>query len=398
MKALTKKSNFAAIFSICAVMYSAYVGPGFASGTQTVAYFNDKGWIGVIIGPLLAGVLCFIFNLLLFEINRVYKPTSYREAYNTIYRLKGLQLFFGTFKEIQVIVVVLIALAAQISTTAILLDQLFGLPQIIGTVLFCAVVLLLSLWGAGLLRKVGTILGVAILLICEYVAVLCIGNAAPAAEAYLPQHISYTEYGFSAPYAWFFMLMIVVFFMNGYEACVPASLGIIKTRKDVFIESLITASLYSFSTMIFTFIFAAGMPEILQEEIPTLWAINHLSDAGWISKILYVIFAVSAMLSSSVAFIFTVCNRFEPLLQKKWKTSTELARKFLIAMIFIIICTFGASYGLLNIIRYGYGTFTIIVGPIMLVPLIVSVPYRLWKDRKDGLLDRNFNLVTKEEI
>lgn len=37
MKALTKKSNFAAIFSICAVMYSAYVGPGFASGTQTVA-------------------------------------------------------------------------------------------------------------------------------------------------------------------------------------------------------------------------------------------------------------------------------------------------------------------------------------------------------------------------
>ncbi|MGN0956441.1 hypothetical protein, partial [Megasphaera sp.] len=63
-----------------------------------------------------------------------------------------------------------------------------------------------------------------------------------------------------------------------------------------------------------------------------------------------------------------------------------------------IICTFGASYGLLNIIRYGYGTFTIIVGPIMLVPLIVSVPYRLWKDRKDGLLDRNFNLVTKEEI
>lgn len=31
-------------------------------------------------------------------------------------------------------------------------------------------------------------------------------------------------------------------------------------------------------------------------------------------------------------------------------------------------------------------------------PLIISVPYRLWKDRKDGLLDRNFNLVTKEEI
>lgn len=378
-------------------MYSAYVGPGFASGTQTVAYFNDKGWIGVIIGPLLAGVMCFIFNLLLFEINRVYKPNSYREAYNTIYRPKGLQLFFGTFKEIQVIVVVLIALSAQISTTAILLDQIFGVPQIIGTISFCAVVLLLSLWGAGLLRKVGTVLGIAILLICGYVAVLCIGNAAPAAEAYLAQHISYSEYGFSAPYAWFFMLMIVVFFMNGYEACVPASKGIINTRKDVFIESLVTACLCAFSTMIFTFIFAAGMPEILKEQIPTLWAIDHLSDAGWISRIIYVIFAISAMLSSSVAFIFTVCNRFEPLLKKKWPNSTDFKRKFLIAMIFIVICTFGASYGLLNIIRYGYGTFTLIVGPIMLVPLIISVPYRLWKDRKDGILDSNFNLIEKED-
>lgn len=284
MEKTSKKAGFAGVFSLCAVMYSAYVGPGFASGTQTVSYFNNKGWIGVFIGPLIAGLLCFVFNLLLFEINRIYQPKSYREAYNAIYRPKGLQLFFGTFKEIQVVVVVLIALSAQISTTAVLLNQLFDLPKIVGTVAFCAAVLLLSLWGAGLLRKVGTILGIAILAICAYVAVICIGNAAPAANAYLAQHVSYTEYGFSGPSAWFSMLMIVVFFMNGYEACVPASIGIIKTRKDVFLESLLTAVLCAGSTMIFTYIFAAGMPGIMDEEIPTLWAINNLSSAGWIAK------------------------------------------------------------------------------------------------------------------
>ena len=58
--------KFAAIFSLSAIMYSAYVGPGFASGTQTVSYFNNKGSIGVFLGPLVAGILCFIFNLLLF--------------------------------------------------------------------------------------------------------------------------------------------------------------------------------------------------------------------------------------------------------------------------------------------------------------------------------------------
>lgn len=391
------KTGLAAIFSICAVMYSAYVGPGFASGTQTVSYFLNKGWIGVFIGPLIAGVLCFIFNLLLFEINRIYQPNTYREAYNQIYKNKGLQTFFGTFKEIQVIVVVLIALSAQISTTAILLNSMFGVPKIVGTVLFCAAVLLLALWGADLLRKVGTVLGLAILVICAYVAVICLGNAWGPAMEFVSSRVSYKEFGFTAPRAWFSMLMIVVFFMNGYEACVPASKGIIRTRKDVFAESLITALLCSVSTMIFTVIFAAGMPGVLEEQIPTLWAINNLSNAGMISKVLYVIFAIAAMLSSSVAFIFTVCNRFEPLIEKVWTKSSGFSRKFVIAMIFILICTFGSTFGLLNIIKYGYGTFTTIVGPVMLVPLIITVPYRLWKDRQDGILNDSYKLVEKGE-
>lgn len=83
------------------------------------------------------------------------------------------------------------------------------------------------------------------------------------------------------------------------------------------------------------------------------------------------------------------------MLEKKWKASSISVRKFLIAIIFVLICTFGSSLGLINIIKYGYGGFTMIVGPVMLIPLIVSVPYRLWRDKKDGILDENCTLITK---
>ena len=102
------------------------------------------------------------------------------------------------------------------------------------------------------------------------------------------------------------------------------------------------------------------------------------------------------MLSSSVAFIFTVCNRFEPTIEKVWTKSTGFTRKLVIAIVFILVCTFGSSFGLLNIIRYGYGAFTTIVGPVMLVPLIISVPYRLYKDRKDGVLNEHYELNEEE--
>lgn len=390
------KSNLGAVLSICGVMYSAYVGPGFASGTQTVSYFLTKGWIGVFLGPLVAGLLCFAFNYLLFEINRIYKPHTYREAYNTIYRPKFLQVFFGTFKELQVVVVILIALSAQISTSAILLNQVYGLNVTVGSVLFCAAIMVIALYGAKLLRKVGTALSVCILVICIFIAAVCLGNALPGATEFLNSHVSYTEYGYSTAGAWFQMLMIVVFFMNGYEACVPASRGIINTRKDVLIESLVTAVLCSGSTIIFTVIFAAGMPDIVNESIPTLWAINNLSNAGSIATHLYVLFALSAMLSSSAAFIFTVCDRFDAPIGKVWKSSKPFTRKLAIALVFVLVCTFGSSFGLLNIIKYGYTAFTNVVGPVMLVPLLVSVPYRLYKDKKDGILNANGELAEQK--
>ena len=102
------------------------------------------------------------------------------------------------------------------------------------------------------------------------------------------------------------------------------------------------------------------------------------------------------MLSSNVTFIFTVRNRFETPIAKVWTDSNDFTRKLAIAIVFILVCTFGSAFGLLNIIRHGYGTFTTIVGPVMLIPLVVSVPYRLWKDRKDGILNNSYELAWKE--
>ena len=42
------KVNVVGALSIAALMFSSYVGPGFAAGTQTVAYYLKAGSAGVI--------------------------------------------------------------------------------------------------------------------------------------------------------------------------------------------------------------------------------------------------------------------------------------------------------------------------------------------------------------
>ncbi|WP_125588170.1 hypothetical protein [Companilactobacillus jidongensis] len=383
MDSKSKRMHLFSIVSLSAVMFGAYSGPGFASGAQTVSYFLNKGPIGVFTGPLITGLLCFIFCMLLFEINRIYQPNNYREAYNQIYQGKHLQWFFGNIKELQVIVVVIISLALQISTVAELIYSIYGVNKTLTRVLFITAVVALSLWGAGFIRKASSILSVLIVLISLYIGYKCLGPALPGMHAFISSNATPKDFGYnSQAFAIFSMFTIVVFFMNGYDACVPASKGIVKTKKDVLIVSLLTSILCTFMTIIFTVIFASGMPGVLKQSVPTLWAVTTLGKFNVLGQTLYVVLSIAAMLSTSMHFIFVVSERFQLPLKGLIKNSTALTRKLIIAVFFVIICALFSLFGVLNIVNYGYTIFTMIVGPIMLYPLIISVPYRIMKKNK----------------
>ncbi|APX71716.1 hypothetical protein M5C72_00795 [Companilactobacillus allii] len=383
MDTKNKRIHLFSIFSLSAVMFGAYSGPGFASGAQTVSYFLNKGPIGVFIGPLITGLLSFVFCLLLFEINRVYQPNNYREAYNQIYQGKHLQWFFGNIKELQVIVVVIISLALQISTVAELIYSIYGVNKILTRILFIIAVVALSLWGAGFIRKASSILSVLIVLISLYIGYKCLGPALPGMHSFISSGVTPKDFGYSSQaFAIFSMFTIVVFFMNGYDACVPASKGIVRTRKDVLLVSLLTSILCTFMTIIFTVIFSSGMPGVLKQAVPTLWAVTTLGKFNVLGQTLYVVLSIAAMLSTSMHFIFVVSERFQMPLKKVIKNSTTLMRKLIIAVFFVIICALFSFFGVLNIVNYGYTIFTMVVGPIMLYPLIISVPYRIIKRNK----------------
>lgn len=377
----TRRTPITKVLSIIFVMFAAYVGPGFASGAQTVSYFLNKGWIGVFIGPAIVGILCFAFTFLLFEINRIYKPNTSREAYDIIYQKKGLRLFFGNFKEVQVIVVILIALSADVSTVGLLLNSVLGLNIWIGAFLFVILLLSVSLFGSSVFRRAGTVLAICLLGVSLYIGV----TRLPASMGKMLQFVNsgqtYHAFGYSSGFiAWFSMLTIIVFFMNGYDSCVHASRGIVNSRRDVWLISIGTALLTTGITMMFTVIFAAGMPGILKVQVPTLWAMTSLVSSNIAIQLLYVLFAVAAMTSSSMSFLFTVDERFQNPIKKLMPHASKVIRKLVISLTFVIICTGLSSFGLLNIIKYGYTIFTMFVGPIMFLPLFISVPYRIIKD------------------
>ena len=388
----TKKSGFASLLgpmSLGAVMFSSYVGPGFASGTQTVQYFLTKGWVGVFWGVIVCGLLAFIVNMVAFTTNRVYRPANYRESSNIIWRNPVARQLLGIFTDLMGICSPIMSIAAQISAASLLLNSLWGIPLLVGTAIYCAIIVIMALFGAKVLRYTGTALTMAILGVTLYIAVTGIPNAWEGTMEFIAQRSQPEDYGFSKLDAWYIMITFMGNFLCGSNACVAASRGVLVTKKDVLVGAATNIILCVLATIAYTVVFAAGMPGITQESLPTLWAIQNICGGARGAQILYAILALSAMTSTGIALLFAVSHRWEGVLAKAWKKSTPFLRKLAITLLVILICTWGSSFGILTIVYYGFVYMGKVSWPILCLLPCFAVPYRIWKDKKDGLIDDN---------
>lgn len=397
----TKRRGFSSVLvpmSLGAVMFSTYVGPGFASGTQTVQYFLTKGWVGVFLGLIVCGVLSLIMNLMFFEFNRIYRPMNYRAQADLMYRGKGSRLIIGTFVDVYGFIHPLISIAAQISAASLLLQNLWGLPIAVGTILFCVIVIVLALFGANIVRITGTFLTCAILAVTIYIAITGIPNAWEGTMQFIAERSVPEDYGFSTLNAWYIMIVFMANFLSGSNPCVNASRGILITRRDVVISAFTNVALCVCATMVYTVVFAAGMPGITEEALPTLWAIQNLCGGTRGAQIIYAILAVAAMLSTGISLTFGVANRLDGVLAKFWKRSTSFIRQASVAILMILICTIGSTFGIINIVQYGFTYLAKISWPILYCLPAFVIPWRIRTDKKNGLIGQDGYFIHADSL
>ena len=160
---------FSVCFSVGAVLFSSHAGGGFASGNQAYQNFVTTGWLA----PFSALLAMLLFILTIREAMLMYNTrglNSYKQLFETLYHpLDKLEWLFELFFYIMV----LMAVGAAIATAASTLTSLLGLKYELGIVVVGAIVLVLTIFGAGLVRKASTVMGLGIL-VCA-ITIFCIG-------------------------------------------------------------------------------------------------------------------------------------------------------------------------------------------------------------------------------
>lgn len=378
MQTIKKDKMFTSVsIGSATVWFSTHCGAGFASGTQELQYFANHGWWG----PLLPILTIFIIALTYYvgvETARQINKFDYHAWSKEAYKPFG---FIGSiFIDISIALTVIAATAAVIAAGASLGNQQFGWPPILGSLLMFAIITVLSIFGAKVVRNSAMIMTVGIIAIVLLVLIAGLIKFAPDisrlfSERFVnPTAAKWSVTGTNETVPGNFgnsLLWALTYsgFQMGIIGASAASFKGAKSKQESKGFAILGFILNAVMLSGVTFLLLAGMPGIWADKaartLPTLFMVNQLNMP--ILKFLYPIMLFLALVTTGVGLIFGLVERLNPYLLKNMQN--EVARKAILSIISIGVCWAVSLLGLMWVVAVAYKYLGILNWFFVILPL-----------------------------
>lgn len=384
-----KDGGMYGVVAIALVLFSAHAGGGFATGNQANTYFVGLGWTGIVS----AVVAMLLLTAMLKEAMTMYNSRglkSYKELFETLYHpFDKLEIAFEVFYYIMVVMVV----ATTISGAASAIKEYFGFSYASGVVAVSALTLVLVIFGASVVRVVGSYMGLVILV--TSLVIYAVGSFKGDGILNVLR-LDFENSGFdNLPKA----------FMNGFIyagfQCVqiPAMVacgGVLKNKNEVSNSMKLSAVINALALGLSVAMLLSWKSYYTMVDggttLPTLTATKAMGYE-WMT-VFYAISLILCLVSSAVSITFGFVARFERASVLK-RVSDVKVRRFLVAVFILAVSMFISMAGLTNIIKYGYGYCGYVAIVLIVVPLLTVGAYK----NKKYLSEREYkNFANAEPV
>ena len=365
------KTPFVIAFSVGSVLFSAHAGGGFATGNQANTYYVGLGWAGVVS----AVIAMLLLTLTMRQAMVMYNSrgmTSYKQLFETLYHpFDKIEWLFEVFFYIMV----LMAVAAAISGAASALQGYFGMNYYLGIVAVGAVVLVLTIFGAGIVRAASTYMGIAILVTAITIYAVGIFNSERTIMDVLAADFQTTGFA-DVPTA-----IVNAFTYAGFQCVTLPTMvacgttmrnkqGCAKAMWISFVMNTVALVLSVFMLLSWESVYTAVEGGTT---IPTLTACNAMGiDA---LTVIYGVCLLLCLISTGVTTIFGFVARFEKLPMFSRIQSAPVRSAIVSAFIIILSMTISMA-GLSNIIKYGYGYCGYLGIAVVVIPFLTVGVYK----------------------
>lgn len=372
----TVKTRYLAMLSVASVLFGWHAGGGFATGNQANQFFAISGWWG----PASAVLAILLLTLTVRQAMTMYNLhglSSYKELFHVLYHpFDKLELVF----EVYFFIMTLMATSASIAGAGTLFQDVMHIPYGVAILFVGLILLLLTIFGADLVRKVSTVMSLLILICALTIFVVGIANRPMEIMAVFEEGPQLSQ----LPGA-----LLRSFQYAGFQsASIPTMVvcgTVLLNKKECGKSMWISFAMNALALCLAVFMLTGWQSYYSGVEggtvIPTLTVCKALNIGAlaWA----YYICLLLCFLSTGVTSVFGFTERFE-----KTKVFSgirqEKLRRGVVALLIMAVSMGISLVGLSSIVKYGYGYCGYIGIAIIVVPFLTVGVYKNRKYANSG--------------
>lgn len=383
MKENTGKKRFisATSFGIMATWFGMYCGSGFATGTQYTIYYSKYGWLALITPfitwAILGGAFYFIF-----EYERMTKINTYRDYAQNVF-IKKIGIFFVIAIDLWSLCAQMLGVAGILAGSGSLFEGI-NLPYYLGVGIMAAIVLFMTIFGVKTMMRISTYITYGLIIVIVILGV--VGVTQNWSNFMWVVSTQQNDGGT------FFDALKSAMTYSGVQIgamfAVASMAPQLENRADSAKTAVGGALLNVLMLQILGLVVIASYPEINAETLPVLTALTATGIPGldWLYRIMLFL----ALLSTGAGCAFAIVARWKGTIAKKLNCS-ETVVAAVIAIVMMVIGTFGSQFGLVAVFNTGYGFLSKMAWPLGILPAFFILPWRIHYLRTTGKDAPEFN-------
>ena len=368
-----KKIALPAAIGVAAVWFGSHAGGGFATGRQEVEFFVQFGWHSIWVGMLSMLIMGIaIYNGL--EFARIHNIHDYKNLFKQLYAPYNKML--PTLWDVLYLYATLLGSGVAIAGASDLVYQSLRIPYGIAVIIIGLILLIFTVFGAGLVRSASTAMSVFIIGALLIVTILGIKMGAANLGEVVTGKASRAGFG---KILW--MALLYGSFQSVLIAPIVSVSEALKTRKNSFLAALFGGLINGAMLILVCIMLLSFYPAVIKENLPVYFVTNQLGHQ-WLF-VLYSLILFFALISTGVGLIFGAVKRFEIV----WTRDNAIfkglrSKRIAISLVCLLISAGISLFGLTAIVALGYSSLGYAAVFLNIIPLLVIAPVKIRKARK----------------
>lgn len=364
------KNKMPVAVGVAFVWFTTQFGGGFASGAQLVQYFVAFG-IWALITPILAQAIGAVFQWYGLRFAKIHDAYDYRTFNNKFYGKYA--PIFSNLYEVVYILLLCLAPSVAFATGGSTMQSLTGIPYMACTLIIGLFIFAVTIFGTDFVRKAASTLSIIIIagLLIVYIPNIIVswssivGNIRTLAADPAP----------AGPALWRCFI---------YASFQLASIGLLyqhaqsfKTEKEagksMIYGFIVNSGLIMLSTL--GIMAVATNPDLSKDPLPVITLIKGGVGASFMNPMISILIILGAV-STAVNMIAGAVQRVVVALEKpeERKNDGKPTAKTLICALLCTILAFAiAQFGLLPLVKVGYGYLGYVTIVVVLVPFLIRM-------------------------